>query len=145
MVSQISPKQFPNSSSDPFLITSRKDNAYNCIAWAYGDISKWFWPDNDYRSFWPKDIPHECTLDAFIRLFGKIGYEVCYDGEMEIGFEKIAIYTDSDNLPTHASRQLESGLWTSKLGIEYDVEHSLASMEDGVYGNVTVFMKRYEK
>jgi hypothetical protein len=132
---------FPLTHSEPFLETSPTDGLYNCIAWAYGVNDRWFWPDSSGLTFWPENIPHETNVQAFISLFGGIGYEICNDGTLEEGFEKIAIYTN-DSMPTHAARQLPSGRWTSKLGQMQDIEHSIFSMSDGVYGNVNVFMKR---
>lgn len=61
---------------------------------------------------------------------------------MEIGFEKIAIY-GSDHGPTHASRQLADGKWTSKLGDADDIEHeTLEALEGAIYGSVVHIMKR---
>jgi hypothetical protein len=65
---------FPNSRIDPFLITSPQTSSYNCIAWAFGDNSKWYWPDSSNIYFWPSDIPRQETLDSFIKLFESIGY-----------------------------------------------------------------------
>ena len=130
---------FPNSSIDPFLITSPETNFYNCIAWAYGDDTKWFWPEGYH---WPDDIKREVTLDCFILLFEKIGYSVCPDESFEVGFDKVAIYANSNGVPTHAARQLPNGLWTSKLGPSFDVTHSIFAMDGGFYGSVAVYMKR---
>ena len=67
----------PNSKIDPFFITSPKTTYYNCIAWAYGDNTKWYWPDGNNIYFWPKDIPREENVENFVLLFKKIGFEVC--------------------------------------------------------------------
>ncbi len=40
------------------------------------------------------------------------------------------------------ARQVESGLWTSKLGSLEDIEHSLEALEGSVYGAVAVLLKR---
>ncbi len=82
MVSQISLDQFPKSSSEPFIVSSPFDPKYDCIAWAYGDNSRCFWPEDNY--YWPKDIPRESTIKAFVQLFSRIGYEVCNNGEIEL-------------------------------------------------------------
>jgi len=93
---------FPNSLTDPFIVTSEPTLVYNCIAWAYEDFTEWYWPD--YGSFWPANIPREVTLSAFQLLFEHKGYEVCENHSLEHGFQKIAIYSDADNTPTHAAR-----------------------------------------
>ena len=40
----------------------------------------------------------------------------------------VAIY-QSGGLPTHAARQLSDGNWTSKLGPNIDITHSLSGLE----------------
>ena len=62
---------------------------------------------------------------------------------MEAGFQKIVIYLDDDDKPTHASRQLETGKWTSKLGREIDIEHDTPEVLNGPeYGTAKIIMKR---
>ena len=75
--------------------------------------------------YWPEGITREETLNAFIELFRIRGYEMTDSNVLEPGYMKIAIFCDSQNKPTHAARQTNSGLWTSKLGSSYDVEHYL--------------------
>src|SRR5437764_862202 len=84
--------------------------ANNCIAWAVGDLEKWWWPSPD--SYWPPNLPHENTLVNFVLMFESRGYQTCETNELENGFEKIAMYISDDGKPTHAARQLISGLWT---------------------------------
>lgn len=135
---------FPNSFSDPFLITSPITNFYNCIAWAFGDDTKWYWPEG--YCYWPSNIRKEVDIQSFIELYSLVGYEVCGNSDYELGFEKIAIFALNDGTPTHAARQLENGKWTSKMGPWHDVEHSLNSMNNSVeYGSAVVFMARIKK
>jgi hypothetical protein len=56
------------------------------------------------------------TVDSFILAFGILGYSPCDDGTLEEGFEKVAIYVDESETPTHMAKQLPSGMWTSKCG-----------------------------
>jgi hypothetical protein len=133
---------FPNSKIDPFLITSPQTSSYNSIAWAFGDNSKWYWPDSSNIYFWPSDIPRQETINSFIKLFESIGYIQTDNDYLDVEFEKIAIYGDRFSNPTHAARQLQNGFWTSKLGQNFDVTHTIFSMSDGNYGNVLVYMKR---
>lgn len=133
---------FPNSKIDPFLITSPDTPFYNCIAWAYGDNTKWYWPDSSNIYFWPDDIPREEKLEYFILLFEKIGFNICNTGELDNKFDKVAIYCNQLGKPTHAARQLENGFWTSKLGQHFDVTHTVFSMSNGAYGNITIYMSR---
>ncbi len=135
----ISFPQFPNSTIDPFLATSPTTPLYNCIAWAYEDPTRWYWPND--MSFWPENIQREESIDAFIQLFIERGYKVCTTGDLEAGYKKIAIY-EKNGVPTHAARQLNDGFWTSKLGMSLDVSHSIFGMRNGDYGDIAVFMKR---
>ena len=64
------------------------------------------------------------------------------DGALpKAGFEKIALFALLE-VPKHASRQLPSGRWTSKLGEMEDVEHDLHDLTGMVYGSVVLVMKR---
>jgi hypothetical protein len=131
---------FPNLNHANYKITSPMDNAYNCIAWAYGVKDNWFWPSEPY--FWPDNIRYEETIEAFVELFHSINYEYCDNYLPENNYEKIAIYALND-IPTHAARQLSNGKWTSKLGRNIDIEHNTLDCLNGpAYGEVAVIMKR---
>lgn len=67
---------------------------------------------------------------------------VCEDEILESGFEKIVLFSKDGNDCTHLARQLAEGSWTSKLGISYDVTHTLAAMNGGIYGDFCVILKR---
>ena len=125
-------------------LTSLEDPGYNCIAWAAEDNENWWWPDTD--SFWPEGVERQETLDSFIKAFATLGYELCTDGALEAGFQKIAIYADARGVPTHAARQLESGEWASKLGKDCDVEHidldDVHQWPRVRYGKVTAFVRK---
>jgi hypothetical protein len=140
-MTSISLSDFPNSITEPFFITSPETNSYNCIAWAFGDDTKWYWPENFF--YWPSNIRRKLDIQSFIELYQLIGYEICENSNHEIETEKVAIFTSQDGLPTHAARQLPNGNWTSKMGQWHDVEHTLNSMNNSKpYGNSTVIMCR---
>lgn len=136
------PDFFPHSAHYPFQVTSPEDENYNCIAWACEDTGKWYWPDPANLYYWPDEIQREETIQAFKALFESCGYETSDNGELETGFLKIALFVDQNGTPTHAARQLNNGMWTSKLGGDIDVAHYLFAMEEGFYGNVCLFMKK---
>jgi len=133
---------FPNLHGTAYQITSPPDENYNCIAWAAGDSTVPWWPANPERAFWPAGVASEETLDAFREAFATLGYEICASQDLEPGFDKIALFTNRHGVPTHAARQLSTGLWTSKLGALEDISHSLHQLEGTEYGKVAVTMKR---
>lgn len=133
---------FPRLRGSGYRVTSPATAEYNCIAWAAEDTESWWWPDRLRQYFWPPGIPRNESIEAFVALFESFGYEVCDDADQEVGFEKIAIYIDSNDKVTHASRQLESGAWTSKVGRLEDIEHALDGVSGSRYGSAAVIMRR---
>ena len=131
---------FPNLRMSQFTRTSPADARYNCIAWASEDDKRFWWPIPPY--YWPSEAPLEVTLAAFEAAYAVLGYTKCSDGALKRRFEKIAIYADFHGTPTHAARQLPNGRWTSKLGRDIDIEHTLEALEGDQYGSVARFMKR---
>jgi hypothetical protein len=45
----------------------------------------------------------------------------------------------------HAARQLTDGTWTSKLGREIDITHTLPGLEGGEYGRIAMYMRRPQR
>jgi hypothetical protein len=135
---------FPNTVLEPVLITSPATWTYNCIGWAYGDDTRWYWPTTDSpHHYWPPGILRELNLQSFIELYQLAGYQVCANSAVEIGIEKIAIFAHPNNEPTHAARQLPNGNWTSKMGPSNDVEHTLNALCNSPwYGSAAIFMSR---
>lgn len=135
----------PNLTANNHSITSSYSRRYNCIAWAAGNDTQWWWPVGRY--YWPPNIPREETIDAFVRAYGTVGYCKCDDGSLEPDFEKIALYATQGTVggltPTHAARLLPSGRWTSKLGVCEDIEHeNVDSVACPTYGTAVIYLKR---
>ena len=83
-------------------------------------------------------------MESLIALFESEGYELWESVDAEPGFQKVAIYADSEG-PTHAAVQLPSGEWSSKLGIEWeDVAHESTETVGGRpgYGDVAAVLRR---
>ncbi len=133
---------FPGLRGSPYAITSPSDDVYNCIAWAANDNGHWWWPDPSPQAYWPAGVQREESLAAFQEAFLSLGYLVCADEALEAGFEKVALFADADGFPTHATRQLTTGRWTSKLGELEDIEHALHDLEGVEYGSVVLVMRR---
>ncbi len=135
---------FPGLAGGDYRVTSPPNPDYNCIAWAAGATGAWWWPGQDVqKEYWPAGVPRERTRDAFVAAFAVVGYALCDGDGLEPGYEKIALFADTEGRPTHAARQLvPSGRWTSKLGKREDIEHNLRDLEGGLYGSVVLIMKR---
>lgn len=132
---------FPGLIGTDYEVTSPRDLGYNCIAWAADCNHRHWWPTINPRSFWPADVPIQENLEAFKKLFEKLGYQECSDSTLEEGYFKIAIFV-ANGKPTHAARQLENGKWASKLGTIEDIEHIEKGLEGLLYGVIQLFMKR---
>jgi hypothetical protein len=136
---QPDPTCFPNLSAEGFVQTSPRDTRYNCIAWAAGEERWWWWPARDAK--WPAGVPLETTIEAFTAAFATMGYEPCDNSNLEVGYEKVAFYANANGVQ-HAARQLPSGFWTSKLGRDADVQHTLEGLAGPCYGTVQRFLRR---
>jgi hypothetical protein len=137
---------FPDLNSNNCTITSKATRQYNCLAWAAGEAIRRWEPDPFGIYYWPPGIPRTLTVDAFVLAYGTLGFKLCFDGSLEVGVEKLAIFTITRGtilVPTHAALQLESGLWTSKLGDFEDISHTTVDALNGpVYGSVFCYLSR---
>ena len=130
---------FPQLATEPYMRTSACSMFYNCIAYAVGDQTKRWDPNQGWH--WPAGVPRQATLAAFTKVFTQLNYRRCSGSELEAGFEKIAIY-QKGNRATHAARQLPDGRWTSKLGDLDDITHTLAGLAGDQYGQPARYMRR---
>lgn len=121
---------------------------YNCIAWAFGDDTRWWEPVPGY--YWPPGYDlFDYTVDTLAAIFtANERYDDCQlDASCEPSTEKVAIYAVDPEVWEHGSRQLPSGVWTSKIGQNVEIEHNtLEALYDGLpgsqYGTVARTMKR---
>jgi hypothetical protein len=133
---------FPKLHPGNYTITSPATPSYNCVAWAIGITTEWWWPDGDpTRIVWPVNVARALTVESFRDALATVGFVVCSE-DQEVGFERIALFASIASIPTHVARQLPNGHWTSKLGILEDIEHDLRDLEGDAYGTVVLFMKR---
>lgn len=136
--------EHPNLKRAPYFVTSKEDAGHNCIAYAAGDTTRWWWPFNGAtQAYWPAGVPRQLTLAAFVAAFATLGYSPCADGDVEAGYEKVAIFVSPQGAPTHAAKQLlRSGRWSSKMGPLEDINHSIYGVSDKMYGEVGQYMRR---
>jgi hypothetical protein len=138
-------REFPNLNKKNHAVTSDETPLFNCIAYAFGDETRKYWPTFHPDFYWPNSIQKTESVLTFKQLFESVGYAECSDGSHEQGYEKVAIYCDQNGRPKHAARQFSDGRWKSKLGDWYDIEHQLNSVSGGEYGEVRVFLRRVLK
>ena len=134
-------RAFPRLIEDGFSETSSATPQYNCLAWAAKQTEQGWWPDSFGAYHWPEGVPREETIESFVRAFAIVGYVRCGDGELEAEHEKVALYA-RDGKPTHAARQLSDGTWTSKLGRQIDIVHTLHGLDGPAYGQIAAFLRR---
>ena len=131
---------FPNLASEGFEIVGDPATEYNCIAYAAGYASDWWWPDG--INYWPPWATLTDRIESVIDVFAGLGYERCDDSLVEGGYQKVALY-EAQGVWTHASVQMPNGTWRSKMGQGPVIEHrSPESLDGGIYGNVHRFMRR---
>jgi len=134
---------FPALAVFGYKILSRPTDRYDCVAWAAGDTTRWWWPDLKGKRYWPENVERKRTLDVFKKVFENLGYFICDNGNFEEGYDKIAIYVNENGKPTHVTRQFWKNVWISKIGewelVEY---YNVNALYDGICGDIAVFMKR---
>lgn len=140
------PHELPALTDQNCQMSSPATRRYNCIAWAAGNTARKWWPDPMGIGYWPPGVARTETTEAFLRAYGTLGYVLCFDGVLEAGVEKIALYATGPagaETPTHAALQLETGEWTSKLGDFEDVTHAVPANAEGPrYGRVMCYLAR---
>ena len=124
-------RHFPHLTPTNHRITSPADAAYNCAAWAAGEMNQWWEP----RYFWP--VADEFGLR---KAFEQLGFvRVSKEAITDIGDTVVLYSLGIDD--THIARRLSNGLWTSKLGKWQDIEHdSPEAVAGGVYGEIVDYL-----
>ena len=131
---------FPNLSGEDFEIVEQPSQRYNCIAYAAGDTTEWWWPNGIV--YWPPWATLDNRMESLKEVFAGLEYEQCEDGNVEEGYEKVALYEVQGRFE-HAALQMPNGRWRSKMGAGPVIEHrSPESLSGGMYGNPTVYMRR---
>ena len=141
---------FPNIRRTRLDLTSKIDGNYNCAAWAIEDVKRWWepygliLPTSTPEYHWPDELPHNSKPETYVRFFALNGYELADDDSLEEGYTKIAIYVLDDEF-AHVARQVSRYRWTSKIGEQEDIEHSLRALENDApytYGTASIFMRK---
>src|SRR4051794_35713778 len=96
---------FPSLHSHHFKPTSTATFQYNCVAWAAGETTRWWWPIVGLY-YWPSGTPSDETIESFVAAFATLGFVTCESDDVEKGTEKVALYATAAGTPTHMARQL---------------------------------------
>lgn len=141
---------FPSLHGSRWEIRSPFHRDYNCHAWGVCENRVRWEPSPD--DYWPPglrtgDLLVDYSLDKFTEAYGRVGFRRCLGGSYELGYQKIAIYSEimyGEEIPQHTSRQAIFGRgWLSKLGYAEDIRHySLQDLQGKEYGRVVRYMKR---
>ena len=131
---------FPNLANEDFETVGEPSELYNCIAFAAGDTSKWWWPDG--INYWPPWATGTNRIESLIEVFAGLGYEHCDHNDTEGGYQRVALY-EVDGEMKHAAMQMSNLRWRSKMGQGPVIEHdSPESLSAGICGSPTAFMRR---
>ena len=124
-----------------WLNASHPSPDYNCMGFAMGKLVWWEPPEynggvlmNPGR-YWPVGVDPVDDVEHFIEAAATERFEICSDSNPEDGFEKVTIYfkNDNDRYFMHASLQLSSDIWKSKMAEYSDFEHSAEAFDDVWY------------
>lgn len=119
---------FPSLVSAGYVPTSEANSAYNCFSFVVGDELRWTSPLPGY--YWPVGVPRENSIGAFAQIYAQYGFEECNSISLQAGVTKIAVLVNpDDDTPDHASLQLRSGRWLSKMWSEEDMVHTLEALQ----------------
>src|ERR1019366_5226576 len=97
-------EDFPGLADSPYKVRSPRDPRYNCVAFAVGDTSHFWYDANIGGYYWPPGVPSADTLDGWVKIFSDHGYDETGDDTAEPEYEKVAIYASADG-PEHVARQ----------------------------------------
>ena len=132
--------EFPNLYGEGFEVVARPSERYNCIAYAAGDVTEWWWPDG--INYWPSWATLDTKMESLVEALAGLGYEQCNDSTSEDGYEKVALYEVQGEFQ-HAAIQMPNGRWRSKMGQGPVIEHrNPESLSGGMYGNPMTYMRK---
>ncbi|MXW25996.1 MAG: hypothetical protein F4Z77_06890 [Dehalococcoidia bacterium] len=134
---------FPGLSGVSWEVASPQDTTYNCVAFAIGEVDRWWWPLALPASggYWPQDSPRAETLEAFRATLQGRGFMPVEDEALVEGVSKLALFARSARV-VHVAVQREDGRWASKLGTQWDIVHPLRALEGEEYGSVAAILAR---
>jgi hypothetical protein len=144
---------FPAVLPENIKFDGKKNDDFNCVAWAFGATNHFWWPYPQAGYHWPASEKIEGSPEAPVEIFDHLLKETLHGTETvdqtpEKGFVKLALFTtgsvEAGNLhSTHLARLMPDGNWSSKLGPSYLVRTgpNIHDMDYGHYGNVEKIYK----
>ncbi len=133
----------PHLDAEGYEVVAPASDDYNCIAYAAGDTERWW--DHTELGYWPPGVERSHTLEALAAVFRTLEFIATDNPDLEYGYEKIALYADSEGY-THAALQAPDGKWRSKMGDLELIQHRApTSLDGGLYGNAEIYMRRRQE
>jgi hypothetical protein len=133
----------PHLKRSDYSLESKATSTYNCVSWAFSETTVKYDPAPIFGYYWPRRVSRSITALNYIAMFERVGhFTKCDNGELEPGFEKIAVYEELNGDFSHVARQRSKGTWTSKVGNLDDIDHPSPFVLEKDYGKITQFLKR---
>lgn len=79
---------FPELVGTKYSEKSKETDVYNCIAFAFGDVNQWWWPEKGYGIYWPPGFPLSQSVDVLIRICEVHGYSPVRGPNTRLGMRK---------------------------------------------------------
>lgn len=131
-----------NFINDYEIINGSDSPYYKCVSYTIGINNKWSWPKSvDINNYWPINNTDE-TIESFDQFYLHHGFTKLKDlSGIYTGSSKIVLY-GVDGIPKHASIQIESLIYESKMGRGEIVRHDPFDIENGLFGNIICLYKK---
>ena len=123
------------------LYEDSEDDNYNCISYSVGLTDRGFWPIKGRDDCWYGI--NEVTINSFDIFYEHYGFKRCdyLDILYDKNYIKVAIFT-KENIPTHASIQIDDNWWESKIGQLGIIKHDIFEIEGDIYGKLSHIYKK---
>jgi hypothetical protein len=133
-------RDFPLLNDGNHKETSPIDFNYNCLAFALGDLKKWWEPPGQFGFYWPAGFPNDVSIPTVSSLIKLHGYTVEVPLNETPDTDAIAIYAEGSDWSHFA--KYSGGVWMSKLGDGKDISHDRLEDLEGYYGKLVAILAR---
>ena len=82
---RIAEREFPNLHSAGYEKRSRRDKHYNCIAYAAGDLRRWW---DHVSGYWPDGATEGDETECLVEAFAAVGFEKCISSPLKNSLDR---------------------------------------------------------